>query len=180
MQIVFHSLAKTEAPVMTWRTTLYVNVRKAIMGKCVRYCIMHVTVRLVKTVHDASRDRLKIISLAIVLMAIQVRKTHDTHFMQVMHQDAILNWTGHFSGKFCEIDIDNCADDACPPGHICKDMVDSYECHCPPGFAGDRCSVNIDDCASSPCMNGGTCKDGIQNYTCSCHSGRKLDIISLE
>ena len=77
---------------MTWRTTSYVNVRKAIMGKCVRYCIMHATVRLVKTVLDASRDRLKIISLAIVLMAIQVRKkTHDTLFTQVMLQDAILN-----------------------------------------------------------------------------------------
>ena len=52
-----------------------------------------------------------------------------------------------------------------------KDMVNSYECSCAPGYTGGDCEHNIDDCQGSPCQNNGTCIDQINAYRCVCRQG---------
>lgn len=39
-------------------------------------------------------------------------------------------------GRFCEINIDNCAGDPCGVLSVCKDALNGYSCFCAPGFIG--------------------------------------------
>ncbi|XP_018896752.2 protein crumbs isoform X2 [Bemisia tabaci] len=64
-----------------------------------------------------------------------------------------------------------CSPSECLNGGKCTNIVESYNCDCPPGYEGDDCSVNIDECANSGCKNSATCVDGIANYTCICPPG---------
>ena len=85
----------------------------------------------------------------------------------------------------------------CENGATCVDLLDDYECICPPGFTGRDCEINVDECTCtdlldpelandqltltdgtcaagvgqpSPCVNG-SCNDFINNYTCDCEDG---------
>ncbi|KAJ8978001.1 hypothetical protein NQ317_004546 [Molorchus minor] len=76
-------------------------------------------------------------------------------------------------GETCETNIDDCEDASCPPGKVCVDLVNNYECQCPPGFAGKDCSTDVDPCAKEPCHNG-TCvvTDSVNyKFTCDCDAG---------
>lgn len=44
-----------------------------------------------------------------------------------------------FTGKMCEVDIDECSSSPCQNGGTCEDKIDSFNCICVPGFGGDRC-----------------------------------------
>lgn len=60
----------------------------------------------------------------------------------------------------------------CPPGQICIDLVNDYECRCPPGYAGDDCSVDLDPCAKEPCINGTCVVDKTTHqFNCKCFHG---------
>lgn len=76
-----------------------------------------------------------------------------------------------FTGTQCEIDIDECKDNPCLNGGVCRDLINSFQCSCAIGFTGSRCQINIDDCVSSPCKNGGVCQDSVAGYTCDCPPG---------
>lgn len=82
------------------------------------------------------------------------------------------NFTG-FGGKFCEINIDDCASISCPPPKVCVDLINDYDCRCPPGFGGENCSIQLDPCARGPCVNGGTCliNSTSNDYFCACLEG---------
>ena len=49
----------------------------------------------------------------------------------------------------------------------CEDMVNTFTCHCHPGYTGIHCETNINECESMPCIHG-NCSDNINNYTCEC------------
>ena len=60
-----------------------------------------------------------------------------------------------FTGRDCEVDIDDCQAAPCENNGTCIDQVNGYSCSCLQGFSGVNCSTNINDCTPSACSNGG-------------------------
>ncbi|XP_052789096.1 protein crumbs-like isoform X2 [Mya arenaria] len=111
--------------------------------------------------------------------------------------DGIKNYTCScyqgYTGKNCEIDIDECAATPCHFNSPCfqrsnaslynigfqgfENLTFSYEdaaghvCHCVKGSEGPNCSINIDECVPADLCNYGICKDLLNNYTCQCNPG---------
>ena len=56
-----------------------------------------------------------------------------------------------WTGRFCEVDRDDCSTQPCANGGICRDGIDEFTCECVAGYKGLVCDINIDDCASDPC-----------------------------
>ncbi|XP_063058064.1 sushi, nidogen and EGF-like domain-containing protein 1 isoform X2 [Engraulis encrasicolus] len=73
-----------------------------------------------------------------------------------------------FTGRHCQIDIDECESGPCVNGAECVQGVNSFTCVCPPGYTGTLCQTDVDECASMPCLNGAECLDLFNNYTCAC------------
>lgn len=78
-----------------------------------------------------------------------------------------------FSGKRCEIDIDECASQPCYNGGSCSDLPQGYRCECPPGYSGINCQEEEGDCSATTCPARAMCKNepGFKNVTCLCRSG---------
>lgn len=76
-----------------------------------------------------------------------------------------------YSGKYCEIQTDECRPNRCKNNGKCNPLHNDYECLCQHGFLGKSCEINIDDCKNEPCLNGGTCVDMINQYRCQCIPG---------
>ena len=77
-----------------------------------------------------------------------------------------------YEGKFCDVNVDDCADVICPDTRICVDKVAAYECQCKKGYGGPNCTVLIDPCAANPCNNSVNCtnlEDG--GFQCNCNKG---------
>ena len=80
-----------------------------------------------------------------------------------------------FTGKYCEIDVDECASRPCFNGAECQDLPQSYRCVCPEGFTGLQCQDEISDCREGVCPDRAMCKDlpGPNNFECLCRDGFK-------
>ena len=78
-----------------------------------------------------------------------------------------------FTGSNCHVDIDECSSNPCRNGGVCTDLINSFRCTCPIGFAGERCDQIVNDCGyDNPCLNGGTCRNnGYNSYVCDCQRG---------
>ncbi|KAJ8936905.1 hypothetical protein NQ318_010932 [Aromia moschata] len=101
--------------------------------------------------------------------------------------------TDQWMGAFCEKPYDVCElrpcknnascvagpnkrDFACqcvlPPGQICVDLVNDFECKCPPGFTGKDCATEVDPAPREPCHNGTCIVNNVTNkLSCVCHPG---------
>jgi len=83
-----------------------------------------------------------------------------------------VNWTG----QFCEIDVDECADAAaagitlCEHDGKCMNTQGSFQCICNGGWSGQTCAEDFDECAAALCPAGTVCKAGesMQSFTCEC------------
>lgn len=80
----------------------------------------------------------------------------------------------NFTGKRCEIDVDECSTlpNPCKNGATCTNVNGGYICRCITGWDGSDCSINVNDCVETPdnpkCLNGGTCVDRVGSYRCNC------------
>ncbi|XP_059806237.1 sushi, nidogen and EGF-like domain-containing protein 1 [Hypanus sabinus] len=76
-----------------------------------------------------------------------------------------------FTGRRCQIDVDECASYPCRNGGTCLDGQNAFACQCSAGYTGVLCETDINDCSSNLCQNGGTCIDEISAYSCQCTFG---------
>ena len=79
--------------------------------------------------------------------------------------------TASFSGKNCEIPLNDCSAQPCKNGGTCQLGGNGFTCKCKPGYTGSTCDVDIDECSSNPCTNGGTCVNNVDSYLCQCADG---------
>ncbi|XP_061425508.1 protein delta homolog 2-like isoform X2 [Lethenteron reissneri] len=91
--------------------------------------------------------------------------------VEISQDDFRCNCPRGYTGKVCEIDIDECSPNPCQNGGRCIDGSASYTCDCAQGFTGTRCETDIDECISDPCQNGGQCVNGAGSFTCNCLAG---------
>ena len=75
-----------------------------------------------------------------------------------------------YTGKHCDVDINDCLPNPCGNGGRCVDGIANYQCFCADGWEGEHCEININECLSYPCVNG-TCADTQGSYDCSCEPG---------
>lgn len=60
-----------------------------------------------------------------------------------------------YTGRDCEVNINDCSPLPCNNGGTCIDKVNDFDCQCVAGFDGKTCNNNIDDCNPNPCHNSG-------------------------
>ncbi|CAH0559053.1 unnamed protein product [Brassicogethes aeneus] len=80
-----------------------------------------------------------------------------------------------FEGKFCEIDIDECAlsigGNPCQHDGTCIDKIAGYVCDCNnTGYTGLLCEIDIDECQTyrEACGRAGKCENLPGSYRCTC------------
>lgn len=84
-----------------------------------------------------------------------------------------------YTGKNCEINVDDCVDNKCENNSTCIDGLKNYKCKCLAGFTGVYCDIDINECESMPCLNNATCwqnkppfgPNNTQPYWCECPIG---------
>nr|XP_043900380.1 sushi, nidogen and EGF-like domain-containing protein 1 isoform X1 [Solea senegalensis] len=76
-----------------------------------------------------------------------------------------------FTGRRCQIDVNECASHPCQNGGTCQDQINSFICQCLPGYTGSLCEADIDECKNRPCLNNGSCVQGAGSFTCVCEAG---------
>uniref|UniRef100_A0A7N6BGB5 Sushi, nidogen and EGF-like domains 1 n=1 Tax=Anabas testudineus TaxID=64144 RepID=A0A7N6BGB5_ANATE len=76
-----------------------------------------------------------------------------------------------FTGRRCQIDVNECASYPCQNRGTCIDQINSFICQCPIGYTGILCETDVDECKDRPCLNNALCVQGAGSFTCVCEPG---------
>ncbi|XP_023599141.1 sushi, nidogen and EGF-like domain-containing protein 1 [Myotis lucifugus] len=76
-----------------------------------------------------------------------------------------------FTGRRCQLDVDECASHPCQNGGTCTHGVNSFSCQCPAGFGGPTCETAPSPCDTKECVNGGQCQVVSGSAVCECPAG---------
>ncbi|KAG1655606.1 Fibropellin-1 [Nymphon striatum] len=78
-----------------------------------------------------------------------------------------------FTGKICDVDVDECASRPCFNKGECIDKPQGYMCRCQPGYSGLQCQIEESDCKNSSCPQRAMCQNlpGKGNFDCLCRKG---------
>lgn len=68
-----------------------------------------------------------------------------------------------FTGKNCELDVNECDTPGICNNGICQNRNGSFQCYCEPGYTGKRCDMDFNECLSQPCYHGSTCVNKVTN-----------------
>ncbi|XP_035982290.1 protein eyes shut homolog isoform X2 [Fundulus heteroclitus] len=85
-----------------------------------------------------------------------------------------------WSGRNCQINVNDCIQHWCRNGATCMDEIDGYSCLCPGGYTGVYCEQDIDYCVDSRCSEHGVCLDQRYNFTCRCMLGYEGPLCDVE
>ena len=69
------------------------------------------------------------------------------------------------TGPDCN-ETDHCSGVSCGDNGVCKNVVNSFQCMCDPGFTGMFCETNNDDCVGVDCTGNGQYRYRV--YVCAC------------
>ncbi|XP_047398620.1 sushi, nidogen and EGF-like domain-containing protein 1 isoform X14 [Sciurus carolinensis] len=76
-----------------------------------------------------------------------------------------------FTGRRCQLDVNECASHPCQNGGTCTHGVNSFSCECPAGFRGPTCESAQSPCDATECQNGGQCRAEGGSAVCVCQAG---------
>ncbi|CAG7724478.1 unnamed protein product [Allacma fusca] len=78
-----------------------------------------------------------------------------------------------FTGRTCDVDINECESGPCYNGATCLDEPQGYKCVCPPGYSGINCQDQAPNCNNDTCPENAMCKTepGLGNHVCLCKNG---------
>jgi len=93
----------------------------------------------------------------------------------IQNHDSSCYCPAGFTGKFCEVDINECDSNPCYNDGTCIDQPQGYICKCQPGYTGLQCQLETSECSDglNPCPERAMCQDlpGRGTTKCLCRSG---------
>ena len=164
LTIVTQILARMVQYAKTWLVTLSANAFLVSLVDFVMWTSMTVTLIHVTTVELAKMRLMDLCASA----RTDSQESNVRLVSNGYKQNSVCLSSSH---DFPVSDIDDCYPNPCKNDAMCQDLVDDFECKCPPGFTGRLCDVDINDCDPNPCENGGTCKDEVDGLVCQCQDG---------
>ena len=79
------------------------------------------------------------------------------HFFSYIFTFSLVYFTG-FSGRHCDVDIDDCIPSPCYFGGKCHDELNGFSCECKDGFLGYGCEAVVRQCKFiHPCGDNAVC-----------------------